>query len=1128
MTVPIDFKYRAFLSYSHADTPLAQWLHPRLERFPLRDLAGRATPLGPVPRALRPIFRDRDDFSAGRSLNAQTLAALDASAALIVLCSPAAAQSHYVNEEIRLFKQRCPGRPIVPVIAAGKPDGGDEECFPPALRFALDEAGQVTDRPAAMPLAADVREHGDGRDLALAKTVAALIGVPSDEVYRRAERERKRQARIKSAVASTIALLVCGAAAFLYLSQKRGAILIDTAAACGRYLPEKQAVAAGPLNALEQCIKTLEAMQKGAASDPRDAEILHLIGAGRKEDAERLQVEAAQDDEAAMVARGKKAAERYRGIAATAGLGDRKKAREYYAKAAKLDPDDHKGAFWHAYLEQLAGNLAEAERVYTSLDAIGGSYHEFFAVKLGLGDIRIARGDLSGALNEYRKGVDDLEQLVKASSDNDAFQRELGTAYTRVGDVLKAQGNLAEALKYFRDGLTIADRLAKIYANNAIWQSDLAISDSRVGDVYFARGNLPEALKSFQDGLDIRDRLAKADPDNASWQSYLSESYDRVGDVLYAQGKPSEALKSFQDSLSIRDRLAKADPDDADWRHTLTVSQHKAGDVLIAQGRLPEALKSFRDSFAIAERLVKTDPNNALWQRDLSTSQGKVAIALEAQGNLAEALDGFRRTLESQDRLAKTDPRNAEWQLDVSSAHERIGLVLFAQQKLPEALQSFQASLAIRDHLVKTDPGNLNWRRGLPGLYIRSGDVLVAQGNLPEALKSFQSGLAIARLLVETDPGDMRSQHDRVVFYERIGDVLLSQGNLTEAMTSFQSGLAIARLLAKTDPGNAGWQTGLSTSYDRVGYVLRAQGNLLEASKTLQSALTIRERLAETDPGNADRQFALSVSYELLGDVLVAEGNLQEALKVIQSSLAIRERLTKTDPGITQWQWQRGTAISHGELAELYRRQGETALAKEALVSGKAIMERLTRLSPDNAVWKQDLALFEERLAALENDKVRAEITAALAEVTAAWQAGDFAKAAALQVDVAGAVEKVETDKDGKPGLLTARIQGMLSWHSLYAHEFGRALAASERALELAPDEIWIATNRAHALMFLGRAKEARAAYLEHKGKEVAGPDVWENAILKDFAEFEKRGLTHPQMAEIRRLLAPAAAPPQH
>jgi len=56
-----------------------------------KDLAGRETPHGPIPKTLRPIFRDRDEFTGGHSLNDATIAALDAAAALIVLCSCVAA-----------------------------------------------------------------------------------------------------------------------------------------------------------------------------------------------------------------------------------------------------------------------------------------------------------------------------------------------------------------------------------------------------------------------------------------------------------------------------------------------------------------------------------------------------------------------------------------------------------------------------------------------------------------------------------------------------------------------------------------------------------------------------------------------------------------------------------------------------------------------------------------------------------------------------------------------------------------------------------------------------------------------------------------------------------------------------
>src|SRR4051794_10548223 len=51
---PVDLRYRAFLSYAHADARWAKWLHGQLEAFRIdKDLASRATPRGPVPPTLR-------------------------------------------------------------------------------------------------------------------------------------------------------------------------------------------------------------------------------------------------------------------------------------------------------------------------------------------------------------------------------------------------------------------------------------------------------------------------------------------------------------------------------------------------------------------------------------------------------------------------------------------------------------------------------------------------------------------------------------------------------------------------------------------------------------------------------------------------------------------------------------------------------------------------------------------------------------------------------------------------------------------------------------------------------------------------------------------------------------------
>ena len=214
-----SFKYRAFLSYSHRDIGWARWLHGRLESFRFdKELIGRDTALGPVPKTLRPIFRDREDFSGGHTLTDATVEAIDAAVALIVLCSPVAAARPAVNEEVRLFRSRHPDRPVIPVMIEGTwPDN-----FPPALRFELAEDGSVTDRPITI-LGPDLRESADGKNLGLAKTIAGLTGVGADDIFRRAERARRRRTRIWAGIAGfclLLAVAATGSAAYAWQQLK--------------------------------------------------------------------------------------------------------------------------------------------------------------------------------------------------------------------------------------------------------------------------------------------------------------------------------------------------------------------------------------------------------------------------------------------------------------------------------------------------------------------------------------------------------------------------------------------------------------------------------------------------------------------------------------------------------------------------------------------------------------------------------------------------------------------------------------------------------------------------------------------------------------------------------------------
>jgi hypothetical protein len=57
--------------------------------------------------------------------------------------------------------------------------------------------------------------------------------------------------------------------------------------------------------------------------------------------------------------------------------------------------------------------------------------------------------------------------------------------------------------------------------------------------------------------------------------------------------------------------------------------------------------------------------------------------------------------------------------------------------------------------------------------------------------------------------------------------------------------------------------------------------------------------------------------------------------------------------------------VSFGKLALVHKQSGDRAKARDFLRQGQAIMARLTKLSPDNAVWKRDLAWFDGQIAVL-------------------------------------------------------------------------------------------------------------------------------------------------------------------
>ena len=88
-----------------------------------------------------------------------------------------------------------------------------------------------------------------------------------------------------------------------------------------------------------------------------------------------------------------------------------------------------------------------------------------------------------------------------------------------------------------------------------------------------------------------------------------------------------------------------------------------------------------------------------------------------------------------------------------------------------------------------------------------------------------------------------------------------------------------------------------------------------------------------------------------------------------------------------------------------------------------------------------------------------------------------------------------------KPGTEPAKTDGVrdaldaLAWYQLFTRDFTGALASADEARKLDPDHLFTESQRAHALMFLGRDKEAEAIYVGNIGRKMEGSDdeTWED-----------------------------------
>ncbi len=570
-------KYRAFISYSHADEKWAAWLHKALETYKVpKHLVGKATDYGPVPERIAPIFRDREELASSTELGDVLTEALKQSACLIVICSPNAAKSRWTNEEILTYKRLGRQDRIFCLIIDGEPNASqfeetaEFECFPEGLMYQMGPDGNLTDTRSE-PIAADAREGKDNKQNAKLKLIAGMIGVGFDDLKQR-ELHRRHQRMVAVTVAAAIGMAITtGLAAtawFARIEAVQQRVLAEEKAEEARQTTQFMVglfSVSDPSEARGNTITAREILDKGA--DRINAEL-----------ADQPRIQATLMDTMGTV---------YKSV----GL---------YPQASDL--------------------LNEA---LTKRRAVLGDEHA---------DVALTRAHLAEVLSLQAK-YEDAEPMYREAL---AAQRrlfgdeaaEVAESLLGLAEVLTQKGEFEEAEPLLRQSLEI--RLALFGEENL----DVAESIERVGLNLFDQGDLDAAEPYLRQAIDVRRRLAGDEPHPG-----LANGLNDLGFLLYDKGELVETEQLWREALAMNRRLLEPNhPDIAFNLFNLAAVSHDKGNFDTAESLYREVLEIRRHVFGEQHPDIAFTLNNFAF---LLYDKGDHRAAIDMETESIEMYRGF-------------------------------------------------------------------------------------------------------------------------------------------------------------------------------------------------------------------------------------------------------------------------------------------------------------------------------------------------------------------------------------------------------------------------------------------------------------------------------------------------------
>jgi len=533
-----SYKYRAFISYSHKDKAFAKWLQNSIENYILPKHLQATYPH--LPQDLtRSIFRDDEELAGAWELSHALQKALKESEKLIVLCSPNAVNSLWIEQEIAFFLKEHNEKDVITVVVKGEA----KEVIPSLLRHPTE------------PLAIDFKS---GKKRMLFKVIASLLEVGFSDLWKREKKAYHKRVLIRSAVFGL--MLIVGVYAYMQSRAISSNVELEevlTSITKIEHRLEDEKLSEEEIYELSAHLKELEQLKKDKEETLKWFGMLKTSIAqkaksmydkqGVEKALEVLDSDISKSEDEVYAKKNMLRAKLY------IEKNDFTHAKEAYEKAVAIDAS-YLNLYDYALFLSTQNALQKAKEKYEQLLGYDLSDAHRANVLNRLGILYRKLKAYNEAEKVYQRALALRAGLAKKNPKS--YTEDLAWTYNNMGVLYQESNQTDKSEKALQRAYILRQKLAK--EDPKKYAHHLSCSRHNLGELYSRMHQYKKAEALLLSSLEARRKLVKENP--REYTPALASTLYELAGVHYRMSDYVEAEHMYNEVLALRQELFKRNP----------------------------------------------------------------------------------------------------------------------------------------------------------------------------------------------------------------------------------------------------------------------------------------------------------------------------------------------------------------------------------------------------------------------------------------------------------------------------------------------------------------------------------------------------------------------------------------